>query len=119
MRQWTTHKAGVARRIGTSVAVEKDRDWVTWTLAITGLLLVGVSIMGWHHWYETRVLTRAEIHDVVMRLDEGCRPIMRARFRDSIVEEGRPLTRSEVHALADGIQDCHRINEQMLGLVQD
>lgn len=119
MRQWAYHKAGAAHRNGTSATVEGGREWITWALAIAGLLLIGVSIVSWHHWYETRVMTRAEIHEVVKRLDEGCRPIMRARFRDRIVEGGRPLTRSEVHALADGIRDCHRINEQMLGLVQD
>jgi CO/xanthine dehydrogenase FAD-binding subunit len=85
-------------------------------IGAAGVGAILLTLAGVENWSMGQPSTRSEVSQVVAKLTPACRPILQTRFKQKIVQEGRPLTRREVDGLADGIRDCDRIDQQVSGL---
>lgn len=85
-------------------------------MGLGGLFAVVLALTGVEQWTMGKPSTRDEVSRAVANLPVACRPILQARFKQKLVQEGRPLTRREVGGLTGGIEDCDRIDQQVAGL---
>jgi len=81
-----------------------------------GMAMMAASLVGYHSWAMAQPSTRGEVSQAIAKLEPACKPIVQARFRARLVDEGRPLTRSEVKDITKGIRDCDTIDQQIAGL---
>lgn len=111
---------GAPRRNPESQSSELSRSGYRQVgIGVGALMAVVLSLAGFDHWTMGRPSTRHEVSEQVEKLEPACRPILQARFKQKLVIEGRPLTRREVHRLAEGIEDCAGIDQQVAGLNGD
>ena len=85
-------------------------------IGLGGLVSIILGIMVFEGWSMGQPSTRHEVSQTVAKLQPACRPILQTRFKQKLVQVGRPLTRREVDGLAEGIEDCDEIDQQVAGL---
>lgn len=85
-------------------------------IGIGALVLLVLVIGSIQQWSRRQIPSKAEVQQIVSRMDPACKTIVQARFRDKLVRDGRPLTRGEVDDMTSGIVNCAAIDQQMSGL---
>ena len=95
------------------------RGWLGQSRVILGAVLIVVILTAFsaiEAWSLSQPATRAEISSRINEMEPACRPIVGIRMRARLVDEGRPLTRREMHRIVDDVSSCGAINEQLSGL---